>query len=295
MSTSTVIEPVADYFVDAPPPGLYPGLPYDEYARWAAMNHSNLKFFGTTPYHGRYHMVRPDHEETKAQATGHNTHVAVLEPERFAKEYAVMPYMGKRQSSIVRAEEDKFRAAHPETTFLDAPEHELCLKLRDAVWAHPMAKTILSSPGRNEVSAVWTDKVTSLPCKGRQDRVGLLDNWPVVVDFKTAEDAGRREFSKAIGKFGYHEQGAFYIDGFDTLQPFEGDRRYMFIVVEKDPPFAVVVYELDNTALTVGRRNYRAHLDRYAACLESGVWPGYGDGAELITVPAWAAKEEEHY
>lgn len=294
MSTA-IVEPTADYYVDAPTPGLYPGLPYDEYARWAAMNHSKLKHFGTTPYHGRYWMVNPDHEETKAQATGHNTHVAVLEPERFAKEYAVMPYMGKRQSSIVRKEEEDFRTAHAETTFLDAPEHELCVKLRDAVWAHPTARAILSAPGKNEVSAVWKDKVTGLPCKGRQDRVGLWDNWPVVVDFKTAEDAGRRDFSKAIATFGYHDQGAYYIDGLDSIQHFEGDRRYVFIVVEKDPPYAVAVYELDNTALTVGRRRYRANLDKYAACLESGLYPGYGDGADLITLPAWAMKEEEHY
>ena len=47
--------------------------------------------------------------------------------------------------------------------------------------------------------------------------------------------------------------------------------------------------------LPAADRRYRHHLDQYARCLETGVWPGYGDGCEIVSLPAFAMKEEEHY
>jgi hypothetical protein len=62
----------------------------------------------------------------------------------------------------------------------------------------------------------------------------------------------------------------------------------MFIVLEKDPPFCVAVYELEDLAISLGRDEYQKHLQQYAECMSSGVWPAYGDGADLVSLPAWA-------
>jgi hypothetical protein len=53
------------------------------------------------------------------------------------------------------------------------------------------------------------------------------------------------------------------------------------------------VYELDIDAITEGRRRYRAHLTKYAECLESGVWDGYGAGCDLVSLPPWSFKPEQ--
>lgn len=282
-----------DYWTEAPAPGLYRGTPDEDYRRWSAINSSTLRRFARSALHGRYAMLNPK-EASEAQEFGTAVHKAILEPDIFRKAFQPMPYFGKRQSSKVRDEEDAFRAAHPDITFLPEAEFAHCMAIRDAVWAHPTAAEILKAQGANELSAVWKDAETGLPCKGRQDKFCNLGSWPTVMDLKSAEDASKLGFSKSIDKFGYAEQAAFYLDGFHTLAPFpEGERRYVFIVAEKEPPYAVAVYELDPTAIEVGRKRYRANLRTYAGCLEAGTWPGYGDGMDLISLPPWSMKSEE--
>jgi hypothetical protein len=235
-------------------------------------------------------MLHPD-DPSEAQEVGSAVHVAVLEPERFPSTYAAAPKIDKRFKEG-KAEWAAFVEENKERIVLTSEEYGQCLALRDAAWSHPMAAGILRAAGKNEVSAVWKDKETGVICKGRQDRLTYLDNWPAVVDLKTARDAARRQFSRAIDQYGYAEQGAYYLGGLDTLHPFEGDRRYVFIVLEKEPPYAVAVYELDVDAIRVATDKVKGYLRQYATCLESGTWPGYGDGLDLISLPPWAFKEE---
>jgi len=292
--TTTIVHPGAgirpEFWRDAPEPGLYPGTPYEEYSRWAAINASTLKHFARSPLHARHAMLHPD-DPTEAQELGVATHAAVLEPESFPAGYCGAPKVDKRTTDGKKLWAE-FVAANEGKHVLTAEEYTHCLAMRDAAWSHPMAAAILRSSGKNEVSAVWKDKTTEVVCKGRQDRLTYVDNWPTVVDVKTSKDAGRRKFSRDIDAYGYADQAAFYLDGLDTLHPFEGDRRYVFLVLEKEPPYAVAVYELDIDAINVARSKVRGYLRQYAECLESGTWPGYGDGLELVSLPPWAMKEE---
>lgn len=298
MSTATVVEPSAaalDHYIAPPAPGLYPNQSYETYDRWSAARSSFLRKFRQSPLHARYAMLHPDEETTKAQAFGQALHVAVLEPERFAKAFDVLPDFGDMRSSKRRDERDAFLEANKETRFVERKELDQLLGMREAIRSHPTAKAILSSPGVSELSAVWTDKVTGLPCKGRQDYFGAWDQYPTMADLKSTVDASRQAFAKSVDNYGYAEQAAFYLDGFNALQPFEGDRRYVLIAAEKKPPYAVAVYDVDTAAIAVGRRRVRGYLEQYARCLESGVWPAYGDGCELVSLPGYAMKEQEHY
>lgn len=295
MSTAT-IEPspsALDYYIDAPAPGLHKDVPPDTYARWSAVRSSLLRKVAQSPLHARYAMLHPDEDTTPAKAFGQALHVAVLEPDRFNTAFGIMPNLGPRQSSKVRAEEDAYRAAHAHVRFISKDDYDLCIAMRDSVWQHPTAKEILSSPGVNELSAVWKDNGTGVLCKGRQDRFGVWADAPTVVDLKSAADGSRQAFSRSISTYGYAEQSAYYLDGFNALAPME--RKYVLLVVEKEAPFCVAVYELDQPSIAVGRRKYRANLETWARCLESGVFYGYGDGCDDIALPAWAQKEEEFY
>lgn len=295
MSTATIHEPSVhpEWWREAPPAGLHRGIGYDEYSRWAAVNHSTLRHFAKSPLHARHAMLNPS-EPTEAMALGSAVHKAILEPDLFPAAYCWAPKFDKRTNDG-KAGWTEFQTENAGKGILTREEYDQCIALRDAVWLHPTAAEVLRSPGANELSATWMDKTTNAACKGRPDRFGLWQGWPTVTDVKTARDASRRAFSRAIEQYGYSEQAAFYLDGLESISPFEGDRRFIFIVAEKEPPYAVAVYELDIDAIEAGRRKYRAHLNQYAACLASGVWPGFGDGADLISMPAWAMREEEHY
>lgn len=287
MSTATAVH------ADERAPGLYRGLTYDQYDAIPAVRHSILRHFARTPAHA-HEAIANLANPTDALTLGHAAHAAILEPDYFAARFVAAPKFDKR-TNVGKAGWAQFQADHAGLEILDQDEHALCLKLREAAWRHPMAAALLrGQPRNNEVVGVWRDGATGRLCKIRVDRLttvalpGSPEPWSVVCDLKTTEDARPFAFARDLNKFGYHEQAAYYIDGLDALAP--RARRFVFIVVEKRPPFAVACYELDEDAIEVGRAEYLKHLRAYADCVESGAWPGFGDGIAPISLPSWAFK-----
>jgi hypothetical protein len=76
----------------------------------------------------------------------------------------------------------------------------------------------------------------------------------------------------------------------------DGVRAFLLIAVEKDPPYGVAVYQLDEELVEAGRRAYMADLALYASCVERGEWPAYSSEVEVLDAPAWmtmTTKDEE--
>ena len=113
-------------------------------------------------------------------------------------------------------------------------------------------------------------------------------------DLKTTVDASHRGFSNAIAKYGYAFQAAFYMDTFEwaTGSKLEG---FGFVAVESKAPYNVMCYRLDDESIEIGRSQYRAALNKYAECLESGVWHGYDDCEleMLIGLPDWMLEKHD--
>lgn len=264
--------------------GLHKGVPYETYDRWDAINHSKLRYFNRTAAHARAAIVEaPD--QTEAQALGWAAHVAILEPERFESEFVAAPKIDKR-TTAGKLEWQEFQAEHSGGSILTKEEYDLCIAMTAGVWAHPTAAELLRGPGLNEVSALWEDKGTGLKAKARLDRLTALAGWPCIVDVKTTRNASRASFAKDLHAFHYHQQAAFYLDGLNALAPH--DRKFIFIAVEKEPPYCAAVYEIDEDALQIGRDDVAKHLDQYAECLRTNRWPGYADGMDYVSLPPWA-------
>lgn len=265
-------------------PGLHRGLTYDQYDRIDAVRHSVLRHFNRTAAHARQAIVHPA-EQTEAQALGHAAHVAILEADRFEAEYVAAPRFDKRTT---KGKEGwaAFVADHAGFAVIPEDEFDLCLRMREAVWAHPTAAELLKGKGYNEASAVWVDPETSVLCKSRIDRLTTLASWPVIVDLKSTRNASRTAFGKDVHTFHYHQQSAMYLSGLNEVAPHP--RKFMFIAVEKDPPYCTAVYELEDDAIDLGRDEFRSHLRMYADCLATGQWPGYGNGADYVSLPPWA-------
>lgn len=265
-------------------PGLHRDVPYDVYDRWDAVRHSVLRHFNRSCAHAREAIVSPA-DQTEVQALGHAAHVAILEPERFLVEYVGAPKFDKRTTAGKKGWEE-FQAAHATSAVIPQEEYDLCLRLRDSVWAHPTASELLKGKGYNEASAYWIDPETGVACKGRLDRLTLLAGWPCVVDLKTTRNASRSAFAKDVHFYHYHQQAAMYLSGLTEVAPHP--RKFMFIAVEKEPPYCPAVYELEEDAIDLGRDDFHKHLRLYADCVASGQWPGYGDGADYVSLPPWA-------
>lgn len=162
--------------------------------------------------------------------------------------------------------------------------------MRNAVMDHPAASKLLSAPGRAELSVYWNDPVTGVLCRCRPD---FWRDDGIIVDLKSTEDASPEGFAKSIANWRYDVQDPFYLDGINLMRDQSGRsdiakaRAFVFVAVEKKFPHAVGVYMLDNESREHGRAKYRSSLDTFAACEASGVYPGYGDKIQTISLPAW--------
>ena len=101
-------------------------------------------------------------------------------------------------------------------------------------------------------------------------------------------DAGYDGFSRAIANFKYHWQALFYLNGMTAVTE-KQHNKFIFIAVEKEPPYAVAVYETTKDMLNTSQKHIAPILDVYAECLKTYVWPGYKDEIQQIQLPRWAA------
>lgn len=165
-----------------------------------------------------------------------------------------------------------------------------------AVRAHPLAAALLDGPGAAEVSLYCHDDDTGVLLRARPDWLPAptLRQRTIIVDLKSAATADPQAFSASAARFGYACQAPWYIDAVRALG-IDDDPAFVFVVVGKEPPHPVSVIELDADAIDYGRRRNRQAIDTYARCVETGTWPGYGDGVHLIGLPRWTYYQEDAY
>jgi exodeoxyribonuclease VIII len=277
-------------------PGLHE-LSMSEHRAVDAVTRSLLIEMSKSPAHARLAQTTPD-AETDAMFLGTAIHAAVLEPHDFARSFVVMPaFPGHHSSNKHKAAKAEWLAEHPDKVSLKQAEYDACEHARDAVWAHPEARALLSGKGLNERSIIWRDDETGLLCKARPDR---LTTWgpfdvPALVDLKSTRCAEPWAFGRDAGKRRYHRQAAWYVEGADTVAPLDGGypRAFIIIAVEKEPPWGVVVYQVSAEAIEAGKRQNRRALRLYKRCLDTNEWPCYGGGVVMLDTPPWILEEGE--
>lgn len=264
-------------------------VPRGEYNRLDRVNWSTLKHIGKSPAHYRHHLVTPDDGDTDGRALGRAVHLAVFEPERFARE--VVAYDGRRAGKAWEA----FEEEHLGREILPARAHAHCLELQKAARSNAGAAKYLSG-GKGERTLLWHHESGAIGaldgykfgCKGRVD---FIANCGALVDLKTTRDASPDGFGRACATYEYHAQAAFYADGYRALTGQE--LPYVLVAVETTAPFVVQVYRVPDEILELGRDRYRSLLDLLNLCRRESEWPGYGESELELTLPRWAVPQED--
>lgn len=261
-----------------PKPGIYERVPVKEYHSWDCASSHRIGGLTRTPMHARYEIDHP--KQSEDFAFGEACHVCTLEHERFLAEYIKAPRFSGEGSRKAKAE---FESANASKVVLASNEYERAMAMRDSVRRHVAASRLVQSGGLVEVSGVWVDEQTGIPCKMRADLIS--DAFSAIVDLKTTRNASEESFHKDAATFGYHRQAAFYLDGLAILgKPL---KRFIFIAVEKEEPHAVSLYRLSERAIEKGRRENRTLLNQYAKCCKENAWPGYPAQVIEIDLPEW--------
>lgn len=237
-----------------------------------------------SPAHYRAWVDGAEDRDTDALRFGRAFDCSLLEPERFAVDYVVEPAFGDCRKKENKANRDAWRDVNKGAVWLAKDEHDACLAMARAIRAHSRASRLLIE-GTSQVTARWRDESTEIECKARLDYYS--PGRRLIVDVKTAENAGYSAFAKAAANYGYHRQAAFYLDGLRSLgAPAE---HFVFIVVEKSAPYAVATYMLSAEDLHKGRSTIRDDIETLADRLERDVWDAYPEDIQVLNLPAWAA------
>lgn len=273
----------------------------EEYhADTSRISNSGLKLIAKSPAHYYAKYLDPNRKpEKKSDALRHGSaiHAAILEPTEFKNLFATVPdHAPKRPTSTqVKAKDPSdatkeaiawwsaWEAENAGKEILSASDYELAQAVKQAVYDHPAAAALLEMVRCEEVYT-FIEPNTGAPCKIKLD--ALSENTGLIVDIKTTEDASDAGCVRAVMKYGYDHQGAFYFDGYLHATGHQPN-GFAFIFVEKEPPYAVNVKYVPNDMFSLGRRKYLANCAAYVECLRTGEWPAYGHEITALELPEY--------
>lgn len=163
--------------------------------------------------------------------------------------------------------------------------------MADAIRSHPkLGRIFVPGNGRPEQSMFCRDPETGVWLRSRLD---WMTDRALIVDLKTSKSANPYSFARSAADFGYHVQDAFYRHVYQVVT---GEwPRFVFVVIEKEPPYLVSVCQFDDASVAYGSELVRQAIERYRDCTEAGVWPGYSDFDEIdvISLPPWLRARAE--
>lgn len=149
---------------------------------------------------------------------------------------------------------------------------------------------LVELPGDPEVAHRWVGP-EGLPLKSMRDRVLTGSGAPFLVELKTTRDPQREGFRRSFSTFGYHRQMAHNREA--TAAQFQcsvEDVGFAIVAVRNEYPFDVVVWDLEQQWLDVGRRENTRLRQQVKACLD-GARPWCSDDelmegvSDEVTVP----------
>ena len=269
-------------------PGIYDDLPFSDYVKIDAMNFHTLKEVMKSPLHLKATLDGLRKPDTDTFRLGRAIHSAILTPRLFSKEFKISDgccaklksgankgnncgkparwscddvhfFCGTHKSEAPNAKEAADTLTHAQM--------QTVVAVRDHVTRHPAAAT-LSMDGQPEVTIVFEH--SGVLCKSRIDWLtagGLLDLKKCQPG--TTDD---RSILKAVAKFGYYQQIAFYSLAVESIQGRMPQAELLF--VEDSAPHDVVSMPIDSQTMAIGLAEVEQMLATYKRCKADDYWPG---------------------
>lgn len=162
-------------------------------------------------------------------------------------------------------------------------------QLTDVLWSSAFSK------GNGEVVVAWQEENIWFR---------TLIDWMVspteVYDLKTSGiSCAPHNIGKVAADAGWDIQAAMHERALDAVDPAgHGRRRFRFVAVENEPPYALVPVELSEAWLTMGRKKLAMAIGIWSECLATGEWPSYPPKPVVPEYPgyketSWLQREEE--
>ena len=222
--------------------------------------------------------------ESAALAIGRAVHTLVLEGRsRFDEEFLVTdgpvnPKTGEPFGKTTKAYREWAEAQTKEV--VSGPDFAFIAKLRESVWAHPVARELLDDGiAEQTVRTRYGDE----PCQIRMDWFRAdFEGRPVICDLKTCETLDY--FEGDARRFGYPQQMAFYREVLRAASGGEVVADCYLVAVEKREPMRCGVWKLTDGILeSCALENERA-IAALRKCRREGNWPTGTEDLRLLDV-----------
>lgn len=259
-----------------------------EYRQHEGISRSALWKLRESPEKAKYAWEHPE-PPTPALLFGQAVHKLILEPDTFDDEFAVAPNVDRRTKDGKTAY-NAFCESLGDRSVITPDQYQTAVEMRNAAISAPFVAKLLQ--GEHEKPMLWVDELTGETCKIRIDVLNTSTSTPIIVDYKSTEDASTEGFMRSALKYGYDLQSAMYSEGFEKVTGIKP--LFVFIAQEKKPPYSVNILQADKLFLQRGYEIYRELLGIFHDCRESGVYWGYLGKFNVINnlaLPSWAAKE----
>ncbi|MBR4577376.1 MAG: PD-(D/E)XK nuclease-like domain-containing protein [Clostridia bacterium] len=252
-----------------------------EYRSAPGINKSTLWNIHKSPAHYQYCLTHVQ-EDTQSYKFGRAFHSAILTPTAFKNDFIVLPDSIDRRTKAGKEEYAAFLESAQGKEIITSQDYNTIRSMVKAFRKNRDAVDLLKGTKR-EKPIFWTDN-NDLLCKCRVD---AYKNG-VMIDLKTAADAGTDTFTREALRYGYHVQAAHYIDGYYHTVSRKTPEWY-FIVIEKTEPFAVNILKADMGFLDYGFLIRDKLLSILMNCQKTGSFPGYG--INDLCLPGYIAEE----
>lgn len=245
----------------------------EKYDSMPGLRRSLLWEMNKSPMHFKYAESHPE-EDSDALRFGIATHMAILEPERYAEVYQVAPECDRRTKAGKALYEDFRSRLEDWQEVITWEEADRIVAMKEAFYSDPNVADIISGGFAPEQVYTWTDPETGELMKMKADMILTHNGNPFLADYKTANKVTGKSFERSVFDYGYDLQVGMYLEGYfqNTLE----DAGFVFIAQEKTAPYACRVYICDQGLIEQGRTLYRRLLDQYHFCKERDFWPGPG-------------------
>lgn len=269
--------------------GRYEAVPIETYHAHSSINNSSIGLVLRSPAHFKAARDYPP-EPSRAMIYGNAIHTAVLQPELLLETYR--PPAPSCPKGRTKAEKSAYQD-WLDTGELD--EYQLqyptsAQQLTQSEWDRldPMVARLREEPeadfllglGAPESTFVSKDPISGLWRRCRPDVTGEARN--LLVDLKSTRDARPLPFSRTIFDYGYYRQAAFYLDTVNEALGEQVVTGFAFVAIEKEPPYGVGTFVLDQADIERGREENHRALAKLAWCVDNDTWPGYANRIQAI-------------
>jgi exodeoxyribonuclease VIII len=267
-------------------PGIH-NISNQAYHAADGVSRSQLWTFKQLPHKYWYQYLSGEYVETPDKEEfliGEMLHTRLLEPDRFDERFFMMPKVNRTTKQGKADYTEALQLANGRALF--TPDHwNMISGMEKSLMEQSVVRDILKGDVRFESSIFWEDSETGVLCKARPD----LLNLPVCGDLKTTQDASYRAFQFSAMKYGYFLQAGMIYEALKSLgTTYE---KFVFMCVEKKPPYAAGLYLLDDEAVQFGIDLFHQLLRKFATCKHNNEWPDYG--IQMLMIPKYATMELE--